>query len=164
LQQDLEQQGDLQVVPGEDGVQVYANGEYVPVTAQRRAALPSASDWSYPKQADVAGWRPALSSLSRGTPAHGAVGTGTVYAGYAPRGRFPLTLDGRAVSPRPAFGWAAQYSTRAGHASLSFSSFPYVPLAVSLELLVWVLLAGAVLGLSHRRARTAALHLAGERS
>jgi hypothetical protein len=153
-------QGDLQALPGEVGVQVYANGEYVPVTAQRPAALPDGTDPSYPQQSDVAGWRPALSPLTRGTPAHGPVGTGTVYAGYAPRGSFPLTLDDRTVSPRPAFGWAAQYSTRAGHASLSFSSFPYVPLAVLVELLVWVLLAAAILGLRHRRSRAVALHLA----
>jgi GT2 family glycosyltransferase len=164
LQQDLLEQGDLQVVPGEVGVQVYANGEHVPVTAWRRAALPPGSDSSYPRQVDVAGWRPALSPLSRGTPANGPVKNGTVYAGYAPTGRFPLTVDGRTVSRRPAFGWAAQYSTRAGHASLSFSSFPYVPLSVMLELVVWVLLAGAILGLPHRRPRTAALHLAGGNS
>src|SRR5580692_6754250 len=40
LTADLLQQGDLQVVPGEVGVQVFENGEVMPVTAQRPAALP----------------------------------------------------------------------------------------------------------------------------
>jgi hypothetical protein len=161
LQQDLLQQDDLQVVPGELGVQVYENGEFVPVTAQRGTALPATSTWSYPGPADVSGWQPALSALSGGVPAAGAVPAGTVYAGYAPSGRFPLNVGGHDVRPQPAFGWAAQHQTTGGHAMLSFSSFPYVPLAVLAELAVWVVLVVALASLPHRRRGVTPSHAAG---
>jgi GT2 family glycosyltransferase len=160
LQQDLQGQDDLQAVPGEQGVQVYENGEYLPVTAQRGTALPPGHDWSYPGPADVAGWQPALSPLSGGTAATGVVPAGTVYAGYAPAGRFPLTVGGRSTTQRPAFGWAAQYQTAPGHATLSYSAFPYVPLVVVLELAAWVILALALAGLPHRRRHATPTHAA----
>jgi len=153
LDRDLLQQSDLQVVPGEQGVQVFENGEAMPATAERSAALPPVRTWSYPGAADVAGWQPVLSALSGGAPASGTVTGGTLYAGYAPAGSFVLSVDGRAVAQRPAFGWAAQYATAKGRASLSLSQFPYVPLAVLLELAVWVVLAAALVG--RRRRATA---------
>ena len=71
LEQDLLEQDDLQVVPGVLGVQVFANGEYVPVTAGRGTPLPPTTVWSYPGPADVAGWQPLFASLSGGAPDHG---------------------------------------------------------------------------------------------
>ena len=147
---DLLEQDDLQVVPGELGVQVFENGEDMPVTAARSAPLPSAPAWSYPGAADVAGWQPVLSAISSGGPAVGPVTAGTVYAGYAPAGGFSLSVGGRSVARRPAFGWAAQYATTAGQASLSLSQFPYVPLAVALELAAWVVLAAGLIGRPRR--------------
>jgi GT2 family glycosyltransferase len=160
LQQDLLEQDDLQVVPGEQGVQVYENGEFVPVTAARGAPLPAGQDWSYPRPTDVSGWQPALTPLTGGTAATGPVPAGTVYAGYAPSGRFPLTVSGRTATQKPAFGWAAQYPTTAGHAALSYSAFPYVPLAVLLELAAWVVLVVALAGLPHRRRHSTPSHAA----
>jgi GT2 family glycosyltransferase len=159
LQQDLLAQDDLQVVPGLLGVQVYENSEGMPVTAVRGTPLPAGRTWTYPGPADVTGWRPALSPLSGGAPASGAVPAGTVYAGYAPAGSFSLTAGGRTAQQRPAFGWAAQFPTTAGRATLSYSSFPYVPLVVLLELAAWVILALALAGLPHRR-RSAPSHAA----
>jgi hypothetical protein len=63
-------------------------------------------------------------------------------------------VDGRTVPQRPAFGWAAQYGAVAGQASLSLSQFPYVPLAVVLELAAWVVLAAALIGRPRRSAAT----------
>jgi hypothetical protein len=60
----------------------------------------------------------------------------------------------------PAFGWAAQYQTTAGQASLSYSAFPYVPLAVLAELVVWVILVVALAGLPHRRRHSTPSHAA----
>jgi hypothetical protein len=97
--------------------------------------------------------------MSGGTPASGEVPAGTVYAGYAPSGRFPLTVDGRSAQQRPAFGWAGQYQTLAGHATLAYSAFPYVPLVVLLELVAWVIVAAALAGLPQRR-RSAPSHAA----
>jgi GT2 family glycosyltransferase len=139
-------QNDLQIVPGELGVQVYRNADVIPVTAQRaRPDLPTAASW--PNAADVLGWQPALSSLGRAKGANGAIARGTVYAGYAPAGHFSLTVDGRSTERQPAFGWAAQYrATAAGTSMLTFDGPPYVPLAVLVELLAWVVLAAALLG------------------
>ena len=158
LDRDLLQQDDLQVVPGVLGVQVFENGEHMPVTAERASPLPPVRTWSYPGAADVAGWQPVLSALSGGGPATGAVSAGTVYAGYAPAGSFALSVEGRAALRRPAFGWAAQYPVTSGQASLSLSQFPYVPLVVLLELAAWVVLAVALLG---RPRRASARRVAG---
>ena len=163
LDRDLLQQDDLQVVPGVLGVQVFENGEHMPVTAERASPLPPARTWSYPGAADVAGWQPVLGALSGGGPATGAVSAGTVYAGYAPAGSFALSIGGRAGPRRPAFGWAAQYAVMPGQASLSLSQFPYVPLAVLLELAAWVVLAVALLGRPRQaRSRRAAGTAPGE--
>jgi hypothetical protein len=144
-------QSDLHVVPGEVGVQVFANDEALPVTAQRAAPLPVVRSWSYPSAADVVGWQPVLSSLAESSSASASIQPGTVYAGYAPAGSFALTVDGRSVRQQPAFGWAAQYLTTRGRAQLSLSQFPLVPLAVLAEVVVWVVLLAALFG--RRRVR-----------
>jgi hypothetical protein len=79
---------------------------------------------------------------------------GTLYAGYAPAGHFALTVDGRPVTQQPAFGWAAQFATAKGGAALSLSQFPFVPLAVTAEVVVWVVLVAALVG-RRRRPRPA---------
>ena len=153
LVQDLLAQSDLQIVPGEVGVQVYQNSVFVPVTAQRGAPLPPTTTWSYPDQTDVAGWQPALGALAGSGPATGSVKPGTLYAGYAPAGSFALSQPGRSTTRRPAYGWAAQYPVAAGTATLTLSRFPYVPLAVALDVAVWIVLLAALAGRRHRSAR-----------
>jgi GT2 family glycosyltransferase len=144
-------QDDLHVVPGEVGIQVFENDEAMPVTAQRTAPLPVVRSWSYPGGADVVGWQPLLTAVSESSHAASAIPAGTVYAGYAPAGSFALTVDGRSVRPQPAFGWAAQYVTTKGRAEFTLSQFPWVPLAVLAEVVVWVVLVAALVG--RRRAR-----------
>jgi GT2 family glycosyltransferase len=150
LQRDLLEQDDLQVVPGVLGVQVFANGEYVPVTAGRGTPLPPTRTWSYPGPADVLGWQPVLAPLTGGATPTGAVVAGTVYAGYAPAGSFSVTAAGRGAVRRPAFGWAGQYEVASGTATLHLSQFPLVPLAVLLETLAWAVLLVALLGRPRR--------------
>jgi hypothetical protein len=147
LQRALQNQNDLQVVPGEFGVQVYDNGQRIPVTSQRAARiLNPTTAWSYPGSADVVGWKPVLGPLAHGS-ASGIVRPGPVYVGYAPAGDFSLKVNGRPIARQPAFGWAGQYpKAPAGQATLSFSRFPFVPMVVLLELLVWLVLAAAILG------------------
>jgi hypothetical protein len=160
LDADLLRQGDLQVVPGVIGVQVYENGSDMPVTATRAAALPVATT-GYPSATDVAGWQPVLSALSDGSAATGAVPSGTLYAGDAPAGAFTLKVDGHTVARQPAFGWAAQYAvTTKGQATLSLSQFPLVPLAVLLELAAWAVLAFAVVGRPRRQREPATVAVA----
>jgi hypothetical protein len=149
LETDLQAQDDLHLVPGDVGISVFQNDEAMPVTAQRAAPLPAVRDWTYPTGADVVGWQPVLSSLS-GSSGHGPVKAGTLYAGYAPAGTFALTVDGRSVVQRPAFGWAAQYATAKGGAELSLSQFPFVPLAVTVEVVAWAVLLAALLGRRRR--------------
>ncbi|HVB90738.1 MAG TPA: hypothetical protein VND70_01435, partial [Acidimicrobiales bacterium] len=148
LRRALLDQNDLQVVPGELGVQVYENGESIPVTSQRAAPLPvPATPLHYPGPADVVGWQPVLSTMARGGPATGTIGAGAVYAGYAPAGSFSLTVNGHSVARQSALGWAGQYpDAPAGAATLSFDRVPYVPFFVLVELLGWSILALAVLG------------------
>jgi len=141
-------QNDLQIIPGEFGVQVYESAEAIPITAQRQGpALPSTSLWSWPSAADVAGWRPVLSAVDRGSTATGTVSGGPVFAGLAPAGDFSLRVDGRAATRRPALGWAAQFNgVRPGNAVLSFGQIPFVPASVLVEVLAWAALAIALLG------------------
>jgi GT2 family glycosyltransferase len=160
VQEDLLQQADLEVVPGEVGVQVYQVGEDMPVTAARGAPLPAVGVSTYPGAADVVGWQPVLGDLAQGVPAVGEVPAGTLYAGYAPAGNFTLTQNGHGAARQPAFGWAAQYSVVSGRASLSYSNFPYVPLVVLLEVAAWVVLAAALVG--PRRRSHLATHGAGD--
>jgi GT2 family glycosyltransferase len=150
-------QNDLQSVPGEFGVQVYKNASAIPVTAQRRhPGLPSTARLSWPTAADLGGWRPVRTTLSAGHAATGVVAAGTVLTGVAPAGAFSLTVDGRSISPRPAFGWAGEYLvSTAGPASLSLHRFPYIPLGVLVELLGWVALAVALVGWRRRPWRRA---------
>jgi hypothetical protein len=156
LETDLLEQADLHLVPGDVGISVFQNDETMPVTAQRAAPLPAGSDWTYPSGADVVGWQPVLASGSGSASgaAHGPVQAGTLYAGYAPAGRFALTVDGRPVTQRPAFGWAAQFTSPKGGGELSLSQFPFVPLAVTAEVVVWVVLVSALVG-RRRRPRPA---------
>jgi GT2 family glycosyltransferase len=150
LETDLLEQDDLHLVPGDVGIAVFENDEVMPVTAQRAAPLPAGRAWTYPSGPDVAGWQPVLTPLTGSSSAHGPVPAGTLYAGYAPAGHFALKVDGRAVARRPAFGWAAQYTTTTGSAQLSLSQFPFVPLVVLAEVAVWVVLAAAFAGRRRR--------------
>jgi hypothetical protein len=99
------------------------------------------------------GWEPVLASLAGSGQAASTVQAGTVYAGYAPAGSFALTVNGRTVRQQPAFGWAAQYVTTKGQATLSLSQFPYVPLLVLVEVAAWVVLLVALVGRRRPRPR-----------
>jgi GT2 family glycosyltransferase len=153
LDQALLDQNDLQIVQGVFGVEVFKNDSALPLAAERSRSLPSRAAATWPGALDVRGWRPALSPLAGGA-AVGVVSAGTVYAGYAPAGSFALTEHGRTVRSRRAFGWAGQFAVAsAATASLALHRFPFVPLAVLVELLGWVVLAAALLGWPRLRRR-----------
>ena len=147
---DLLEQADLHVVPGEVGVQVYENDEVMPITSQRTASLSPARAWTYPGPTDVVGWQPVLGASSS-PEGSGQVAAGVVYSGYAPAGSFALTRAGEAATQLPAFGWAAQFFVTRGPVTLSLSQFPYVPVGVLLEVVVWAALALALVGGPGRR-------------
>jgi GT2 family glycosyltransferase len=139
-------QNDLREVPGEFGLSVFQNAETVPVTAQRGSGVTTRATSPFPGVNDVTGWRPALSPLAPGPAAVGAVGAGTVLAAYAPAGNLQLRVNGHAVPERGAFKWAAQFSTPPGAASLTVAHAPFIPAAVILEMVAWLVLALALLG------------------
>ncbi len=154
LQQALLDQNDLQSVPGAVGVQVFRNPEAIPITAERARPVASAGSVVWPGPLDVAGWQPVLSALAGHTAATGVLGSGTVYAGYAPAGSFTLTGSGGTIPGQSVFGWARQYPhVAAGPATLSLRRFPFGPLGVLVELLVWLVLTLALLGWPGLRAR-----------
>jgi hypothetical protein len=154
LEQALLDQNDLQIVQGVFGVEVFKNEKAIPVTAQRSRPLPTRTPVPWPGPQDVVGWKPVLSALVHHAATTGSVSAGTVYAGFAPAGSFALTEHGHTVEPRRAFGWAGQYAVVSpGSATLALHRFPYVPLAVLVELLGWLVLAAALLGWPRRRHR-----------
>jgi hypothetical protein len=157
IAQALLNQDDLQIVPGTIGAQVFKNARVVPLSAERDQPLPVTATTSWPGLADILGWHPVLSDVADHPAATGVVGSGTVYSAYAPAGAFSLTQDRRPITRRPAYGWAGQYpGASAGVATFSLTRFPYIPLAVLAEVLVWVVLAAALSGwlFPRRRARS----------
>jgi GT2 family glycosyltransferase len=154
IQQALLSQNDLQIIPGTFGVQVYRNAEAIPLTAERGRPLTATAATSWPGLQDIVGWHPVLSAVADHPGATGVISSGAVYASYAPAGHFSLTQDRRPVARRSAYGWAGEYpGASAGVATFSLKQFPYVPLAVLVEVLGWVVLAAALLGWSVRRRR-----------
>jgi hypothetical protein len=147
LKEALQDQSDLESVPGALGVQVFVNPEAIPITAQRaRPVVPSAR-LTWPGAQGVVGWQPVLGALAGHAEATGEVGPGAVYAGYAPAGSFSLTVGGRSQAGQSVFGWARQYpGASAGAATLALRRFPYGPLAVLVELLLWLVLVLALGG------------------
>ncbi len=153
LDADLLQQDDLQVVPGELGVQVFENGEDMPVTAERASPLPLARDVVLPGRGGRGGLaaRPQRAVRRRAgrRPGHGRHDLCRV------RARRELRADDRralgAAASGVRLGRAVHRRPRARPHSRSRSS-PTSPLAVLLELAAWVVLAAALVGRPRRAA------------
>jgi GT2 family glycosyltransferase len=146
----LRQQTDLsQVSTSVGGLVVFENTTGLPQRAERTRPLPSAGGrpQGWPTAQDVTGWRPVLPGPPGRRAYSGAVTSGTVFASYAPAGRWRLRVHGLSVDSSPAFGWAGQYQhVPAGTATLRLGLTPLVPLAVTGELVLWLLVAGTLLG------------------
>jgi GT2 family glycosyltransferase len=149
----LRQQEDLELVPGGSGYAVFLNRSFVPQQAVRPQGPVTATGYppTPPTPADVSGWAP----LAPGAP----VRPGTVYVSAAPSGGWQLTVGGGGATPTssPAFGWARQFAVHSGatSSSVAFDGSPLIPLAVLLELALWLVVLGAVLGI--RRGTFAAI-------
>ena len=90
-------------------------------------------------------------------PATGSVSPGTLDAGYVPAGS--LARDARRAHGGAAAGLrlgGAIHGRGQGHGRALLAQFPFVPLAVLLELVAWVLVAGALIGRPWRVPSTAA--------
>jgi len=145
LERALLDQNDLQIVPGEFGVQVYKNSSVLPITAEREKPL-AISSAPFPSINDLSDWLPVLSPPRAGGPQSEVISAGTVYAGYAPASSFALTVGHHTVPRLSAFGWASSYRAPAGRATLSFTGSPLVPIGVLLECLGWLVVIAAMLG------------------
>jgi GT2 family glycosyltransferase len=144
----LEQQTDLAQVPtSEGGLVVFENTTRMPLRAERSQPVSAASAGAWPANQDVTGWLPVLPGPPQKRSYSGNVTSGTVFASYAPAGRWRLRVQGLTLASTPAFGWAGQYTkVPAGPATLSLGVTPLVPLAVGAELVLWVAVAGTLLG------------------
>src|SRR5271166_463010 len=140
-------QDDLEAVPGGgQGFAVFENTQFLPERAQRSAgAVPAGA--VAPVAADLSGWHPVLPGPRGASSYQGPLGVGSTLASYAPAGGWHLSVAGRPVAGRPAFGWAAQYpATPAGTAALTFSSSPVAALGTAVMLVLWVVVAALLLG------------------
>ncbi len=146
----LHQQADLaQVATSVGGLVVFENTTGLPQRAERTRPLPAAAGRpaGWPTAQDVTGWRPVLPGPPGLRSYSGTVTSGTVFASYAPAGRWRIRVHGLTVASTPAFGWAGQYeNVPAGPATLRLGLTPLVPLAVIAELLLWLAVAGTLLG------------------
>jgi hypothetical protein len=142
----LLQQTDLAEVPSVGGgLTVFENTAALPERSERAAG--AVSEGSQVTPADVAGWRAVLPGAAGSSRFQGTVEAGTVYAAYAPAGRWHLDVGGRAVAGAAAFGWAAQFPTAPpGRATLAVDTSPLVPLAVTAEIILWLAVAAMLLG------------------
>ncbi|MGH9081811.1 MAG: hypothetical protein ACRDWN_00560 [Acidimicrobiales bacterium] len=139
----------LQEPTSAGGYQVFENTDFVPERAVRRAGLggPAPTRAVQPTAADVAGWRRALPGDPGSRTYRGAVAGGTVLSSYAPGGSWGLAVGGQAARRQPAYGWAAQFrDVPAGPAVLRFRGSLLDPLAVLVEMGVWLAVVAALLG------------------
>ncbi len=157
----LQRQLDLQPVLTETGITVYANSDWLPersavtgpsAAAVAAAAIPATASGTLPATATSPGARvvpgavPVLPGPAAATFYRGAVPKGTTFAALAPAGRWHLVGPSGASYPRsPSFGWAAQYRVgTAGVATLRFEGGPWGPVGVGLQVLLWIVLARAL--------------------
>jgi len=144
----LVRQDDLRQVPAPaGGFSVFENMSSIPERAERSggAVTPSAAP-SATRAAGLSGWGPVLPGPVGADRYTGPLGTGTVFASYAPASRWQLVVGGKVASESAAFGWAAQYPVTAGQGTLQFRGSPLIPWGVLLEVLVWLATAAALLG------------------
>jgi GT2 family glycosyltransferase len=161
-------QSDLTEVPSSgSGFSVFENTAYLPERAERTAgsvtstgaltaggpessndaATTAAGRAARPTAADVTGWHAVLPGAPGLLRYAGPLTAGTLFASYAPAGRWHLTVGGRSARETSAFGWAAQYAgVAAGDAVLRIDVSPLVPLGVLAELVLWLVVAAALLG------------------
>ncbi len=158
----LAHQLDLQSVFTETGISVYENTAWLP----ERSAVASSSRTAGAAEAAIANGSPGAPDVlgtATGAPIvpgavpvlpgpaasrsyQGTIPAGTVLSALAPAGRWSLTSsDGTTYPMSAAFGWAGQYHVAGGgRATLRFNGNLWAPLSVGYELVLWLLVAGAL--------------------
>ena len=142
----LDQQADLDQIPGGEGFVVFTNTAALPergirtagaVRGERTASGPAVGI-ALPAAGDLAGWRDALPGPAGSEGFFGALRSGTVYAAMAPGGDWQLSVADAAAHASPAFGWATQFDVRrGGHGALRFAGLPFGGIGGLIELVLW---------------------------
>jgi hypothetical protein len=156
----LANQLDLQSVFTETGISVYQNNAWIPersavATTTSAAAATAIANGSSgipnvlgaaPGVPIVPGALPVLPGPPASRTYRGPVPAGTVLTALAPAGRWSLTSASGTVFPMStAFGWAGQYRVDSGGpATLQFNGGPWAPLSLAFELILWLLVAAAL--------------------
>ena len=159
----LADQLDLQSVFNETGISVYQNNAWIPERSAVPASSPTAAAGATaiasgatgvpdvlgaaPGSPVVPGAVPVLPGPPASSAYRGAVPAGTVLTALAPAGDWALTASNGTAFPRSrAFGWAGRYQVdRSGPAVLRFNGGPWAPLSVAFELILWLLVAAALI-------------------
>jgi GT2 family glycosyltransferase len=137
---------DLRQVDIDDALVVYENEAWIPVRATLTAPAARASDeagFEALVRTDISGATAVLPDDNGANAWAGDVGPGTLYLSAAADSGWGLTVDGRSVPRRPAFGWANAFAvTAGGHAHLAFDTPLTRPLAVLVQIALWLLAIG----------------------
>jgi hypothetical protein len=159
----LAHQLDLQSVFAETGISVYENTAWLPersavASASRTAvAAEAAIGRGSPGTPDVLGTAtgapivpgavPVLPGPAASLSYQGTIPAGTVLSALAPAARWSLVAsDGTTYPMSAAFGWAGQYRVAGGgRATLRFNGSLWSPLSVGFELVLWLLVAAALI-------------------
>jgi GT2 family glycosyltransferase len=128
----LNAQRDLVRVTTTQGVAVYRNTLFHGIVSSRATAIPSHATWS---SLDVArGWSPVLSFDKRA----GVVPAGSVVAALAPADAWSLIVNGHSTPRRIVLGWAGEYRTAGGRATLVLHQFPLNGILALVTLGLWL--------------------------
>jgi hypothetical protein len=147
----------------ETGISVYENTAWLP----ERSAVASSSRTAAAAEAAIAngssgtpdvlgtatgaaivpGAIPVLPGPAASLSYQGTIPAGTVLSALAPAGRWSLvSADGTTYPMSAAFGWDGQYQVAGGgRATLRFNGSPWGPLSVGFELVLWLIVAAALI-------------------
>jgi GT2 family glycosyltransferase len=155
----LKRQLDLRELKlGDDQVEVYENGAWLPSRAQLSGPATEASRQEGTAsliRSDLSGSSPVLDVVSA-AKAIGPVSAGEVYLASSSSSAWQLTVDGVTATNHPAFGWANSFTVKTGgDAVLSYQTGVSRILWVAAQTLLWlaalVLATGRKLRLPRRR-------------
>ncbi len=140
----LASQLDLRQVEVDSSLVVYENTGWLPERALLGPGAAAASQLAGPAALVTADLSGTTAVLPDSDGEHGATGplppAGVVAVSEASDSRWRLEVDGRAAPRRPSFGWANAFEVPgAGQARLSYDTPLTRPLAVVVQVLLWLL-------------------------
>jgi hypothetical protein len=140
----LASQLDLRQIEVDEALVVYENTAWLPERALLGPGASAASQLAGPAALVTADFGGTTAVLPDDDGVHGATGplpgAGVVAVSEASDSRWRLEVDGRAAPRRPSFGWANAFEVPgAGNGLLSFDTPLTRPVAVVIQVLLWLL-------------------------